>query len=189
MTAVALRSFDVISRPYREQQIALHARPQGYGGKGSRWASTVLAVRDAYGCRSILDYGCGRGTLGDALLLSTGTRPYEYDPAVEGKTRLPGFADLVVCTDVLEHIEPDKLDNVFEHLRVVTRKALFVVICTRLSSKTLPDGRNAHLIVQHDAWWRARVEAAGFTVHDPPAVHPAKMPSKAWIAVLVPCLI
>jgi hypothetical protein len=183
---VALRSFDVISRPYRDLQFELHARPQGYGGKGARWASTVLEIKAGYGCHSILDYGCGRGSLGDALLLATGSRPYEYDPAVPGKDTLPMFADLVVCTDVLEHIEPDKLGNVLEHLHLITRRALFLVISTRASNKTLADGRNAHLIVEPGDWWRARVEEAGFTVHEPPGVHPVKTPAKAWITVVTP---
>jgi hypothetical protein len=177
---------ELISRPYLESQKALHAKPEGYGGKGSRWVSTVLSVATQYACGSILDYGCGRGSLGDAILLATGTRCREYDPAVSGKDHQPGFADLVVCTDVLEHIEPEKLPLVLEHLRSLARKAVFVVICTRSSNKTLADGRNAHLIVEGDDWWRTQCEAAGFTVKPAPAIHPVKVPAKAWIAVLEP---
>lgn len=177
---------ELISNGYLETQKALHAKPEGYGGKGSRWVSTVLSVAAQYDCGSILDYGCGRGSLGDAILLATGTRCREYDPAVSGKDHQPGFADLVVSTDVLEHIEPDRLPLVLEHLRSLARKAVFVVICTRPSNKTLADGRNAHLIVEGDDWWRTQCEAAGFTVKPAPAIHPVKMPAKSWIAVLEP---
>lgn len=188
-----MRAFDstlavdaLISKDYLETQKILHAQPQGYGGKGARWVSTVLSVARQYGCGSILDYGCGRGSLGDAILLATGTRCREYDPAIPGKDHQPSFADLVVCTDVLEHVEPAHLSATLDVLRRLARKAVFVVVCTRPSNKTLPDGRNAHLIVEGDAWWRAQCEAVGFTVLPPPAIHPVKMPAKAWIAVLTP---
>ena len=36
----------------------------------------------------------------------------EYDPAIPGKDSLPEPADIVVCSDVLEHIEPNYLLNV-----------------------------------------------------------------------------
>ncbi len=178
---------ELISYPYLQTQKELHAKPEGYGGKGSRWVSTVLSVAEQYKVgHSILDYGCGRGSLGDAIFLATGTRCREYDPAVAGKDHQPAFADLVSCTDVLEHIEPEKLPLVLEHLRSLARKAVFVVICTRPSNKTLSDGRNAHLIVEGDDWWRSQCEAAGFTVKPAPVIHPVKMPAKAWIAVLEP---
>ncbi len=90
----------------------------------------------------------------------------EYDPAIEGKDGRPVFADLVVCTDVLEHIEPDRLDNVLTHLRTLARRAVFVVINTQPSNKTLTDGRNAHLIVEPAVWWYERLQVAAFTVTD-----------------------
>ena len=176
----------LVSPAYLETQKVLHAKPEGYGGKGSRWASTVLAVAQQYDCGSILDYGCGRGSLGDAIQKATGTRCREYDPAIPGKDGQPAFADLVVATDVLEHVEPEQLSKTLRVLRGLARRAVFVVICTRPSNKTLPDGRNAHLIVEPDAWWQAQCEAAGFTVHKAPIQHPVKLPAKAWIAVLEP---
>lgn len=174
----------LISPEYRETQIAMHAK--GYGTKGDRWASTVVGIAQQYQCSSVLDYGCGQGSLAKALQHS-GLSVREYDPAITGKNGHPSFADLVVCGDVLEHIEPDKLDQVLRHLKMLARKAVFLVVSTRPARLTLPDGRNAHLIIEDDAWWQARVEGAGFTVHGRPQI-PAnvKTPSKAWIAVVTP---
>jgi hypothetical protein len=178
---------DRISSGYLHQQKALHAMPRGYGARGSHWASTVIAVCEQYGAGSLLDYGCGQGSLAAAVTLKTSTLDCrEYDPAIPGKDRPPVFADVVSCTDVLEHIEPEFLDNVLTHIRQLARRAVFLVVSTRPANKELSDGRNAHLIIQPGEWWQARVEAVGFVVKPPPSMVPAKKPGKAWVAVLEP---
>jgi hypothetical protein len=175
---------DLISPDYLAQQKLLHAAPKGYGGKGDKWGATVLEMIAAHGCESVLDYGCGQGTLAAKLRTWTKTVDVrEYDPAIKGKDALPQPADLVVCTDVIEHIEPDRLDIVLAHLASLARKALFVVIATRPASKNLPDGRNAHLIVEDAAWWEARLVTLGFSVSARP-VSPSLKPSREFVAIL-----
>lgn len=186
-----------ISREYEAMQRELHMRPQGYGGKGFKWADTVFAIAQTFEATSILDYGCGRGSLVRKLAERdlSWLRLAEYDPAIDGKDDLPSFADLVCCTDVLEHIEPECLPSVLEHLRKLARKAVFFVAALDEANKTLLDGRNAHLILQPKEWWAATVADAGFTLQ-PWAdswplplqfdAHPEKQ-AKRWIAVGVPC--
>lgn len=187
MTSVLyhLKPKDLISPKYVELQQELHARPNGYGGKGDKWAAGVAEVALRLECRSVLDYGCGQGSLKTALqkIAPHIHRIDEYDPAIPGKDGWPAFADLVVCTDVLEHVEPDKLDATLKVLNTLARKAVFVVIATRPSNKTMADGRNAHLIIESDDWWRARLAAAGFTLHPGP-ISPLKKPSRELVAVL-----
>ena len=187
---MSVRLVELISPSYRDAQVALHADPLGYGtrsgSRGDRWASTVLGVATHYDCWSLLDYGSGHGSLGRAL---HGTRlaVREFDPAVKGKDSMPSFADLVASIDVLEHIEPERLDAVLAHLRLLARKAVFLVVSTRPSRATLLDGRNAHLIVEPAEWWHSRVEASGFTVQPVPAIpENVKRPGHAWIAVVTP---
>lgn len=177
----------LISTKYTEMQRELHAAPRGYGGRGDKWAGVVLQLALEYQATSILDYGCGQGTLAKALRSTPFgvIRVSEYDPAIPGKSVLPDFADLVVCTDVLEHIEPDRLDTVLQHLRMLSRKALWVVISTKHSNKTLPNGMNAHLIIKPARWWKARLRMAGFTLHVPPTVVRV-IPEKEWAVVLTP---
>lgn len=178
---------ELISPQYRALQQALHAQPRGYGGRGDKWASTVGQVALDYEAHSILDYGCGEGTLAAALrALQFGHihRIEEYDPGIPGKDMRPDFADLVVCTDVLEHIEPDKLPAVLTHLRMLARKAVFAVISTKESNKVLADGRNAHLIIQHGSWWKQQLRDAGFTLHNPPTIVRQKVDE--WVGVLTP---
>lgn len=176
---------DLISEKYCDLQRELHVRPNGYGGKGHKWAPAVRDLVAEYDARSVLDYGCGQGALKLALSDLTGVaRVDEWDPAVAGKEMWPGFTDLIVCTDVLEHIEPDKLSTVLAHIKVLARKAVFVVIATRPSNKIMADGRNAHLILEDDAWWAARMLEAGFTILSAPT--PMVKRSREWIAVLLP---
>ncbi len=179
-----LKPHDVISPAYCALQKELHARPKGYGGKGDKWAPAVAALITRFGATSILDFGSGEGSLARALrLLPIGfVRIDEYDPAVPGYDRWPGFADLVICTDVLEHIEPEKLDTVLQLLQTLARKAIFLVIATRPSNKTMADGRNAHLIVESAAWWTAKLEALGFTV-EPGPPSPLRKPSREIVVV------
>lgn len=174
----------LISTEYLKTQIALHAAPRGYGGKGAKWSGRVSKYARQVRAASVLDYGCGQGSLGQMLRsMPLGLEVRDYDPAIPGKDALPAPADLVVCTDVLEHIEPDRLPAVLEHLRSMTLKALFVVISLRTAEKILCDGRNAHLIVESAAWWSTQLTAAGFVVIEAEPLESDK-PRREWVAVL-----
>jgi hypothetical protein len=64
---------------------------------------------------------------------------------------------MVACIDVLEHIEPDLIDNVLDDLQRLTQEIGFYSISTEPAEKTLPDGRNAHLILQSPHWWLNKI--------------------------------
>lgn len=181
-----IRQAELISSAYRQEQALLHARPGGYGGKGDKWAPVVAQIARSVDAMSVLDYGCGQDTLTKALQeIAPELSCRDYDPAIPGKDTTPAFADLVVSTDVLEHVEPDKLSTVLRHLKQLARHAVFVVIATRPSSKVLSDGRNAHLILEDADWWQAKMLDAGFQIHSHP-VSPSPKPSREWVAVLLP---
>lgn len=143
----------LITPAYLEQQKQLHA-VGNYGISSDKWATTVLQLAHMYGCKDILDYGSGKGLLKEAI----GDIVREYDPCIPGKDANPAPADMVVCTDVLEHIEPDLLDEVLAHLCSKVRKVMFLTIAMYPANKRLADGRNAHLILKNDAWWKAKLE-------------------------------
>lgn len=176
----------LISPQYLEMQRTLHAAPRGYGGRGEKWAGIVLQVALKYEATSILDYGCGQGSLARVLRSQPlgAIRIDEYDPAIPGKDSRPGFADLVNVTDVLEHIEPDRLDLVLQHIRALARKVVFVVISLKETNKVLSDGRNAHLIIRPARWWKKTLIVAGFSIHPPPSV--IRESTKEWVGVLLP---
>ena len=149
---------DTLSDDYRALGVALHSTRKTYGAGGHWWARTALSEAERIGAASILDYGCGKGTFATSIKhMGWSGELFEYDPCVPGKEAQPSPADLVVCTDVLEHIEPEKIDNVLIHLRTLARKELMVTISTRPANKFLPDGRNAHLIIESPDWWFNKV--------------------------------
>jgi hypothetical protein len=165
---------ELISSTYREMNARLHRENLGYGVGGGKHAPTVRKLVDAIGKTSpnpsVLDYGCGKGYLAKALPFPI----WEYDPAIPDKDESPRPADIVCCFDVLEHIEPERLVLVLDDLRRVTRQVGYFVIHTGPSSKLLADGRNAHLIQQPAAWWRARLEkffTIGKLIEAPPLLH------------------
>ena len=181
------RTQDLITPAYLQEQKILHAAPRGYGGRGEKWAGVLLQVALKYRCTSILDYGCGQGSLARVLRAQPlgAIRVDEYDPAIPGKDGPPSFADLVNVTDVLEHIEPDKLPSVLAHIRELARKAVFAVVSTKDSNKHLSDGRNAHLIIETGTWWKQRIREAGFSIENPPSIVRQKL-GEEWIGVLIP---
>lgn len=81
-----------------------------------------------------------------------------YDPGVPDLADSPPPAQMVVCIDVLEHIEPSCIDDVLDHLEDVTKEILFATIHTAPAGKVLPDGRNAHLIQKPSEWWLPKIQ-------------------------------
>ena len=138
----------LISEAYREQNRQLHESNPMYGASGVRWADTIESLAEALKTRDVLDYGCGKQMLKKKLPYITG-----YDPAIDGLDDEPSPATLVVCTDVLEHVEPGCLDAVLDDLHRVTGTTLFCTVGIGPAKKKLPDGRNAHLIQESHQWW------------------------------------
>lgn len=145
---------ELISDYYKSQNAELHRLRPDYGSNGHRYATQIRELAQAIGTQDILDYGAGKQTLADALV---GLNVKSYDPAFPDIAAPPEPADLVVCGDVLEHIEPEYIDAVLDDLQRVTKKCLFATIATRPAVKTLPDGRNTHLIQQDLRWWLPRL--------------------------------
>jgi hypothetical protein len=146
---------ELITEDYRRLNAELHSTNLAYGVGAGRHADVikklVKTLKTTDGLPpSVLDYGAGKRYLAKALPFPI----YEYDPAIPAIADSPKPADLVCCLDVLEHIEPDKLLFVLDDLRRCTKQIGYFVINTGPAHKTLPDGRNTHLIQQPEAWWR-----------------------------------
>lgn len=159
-----MKPSDLISDSHRDLNRQMHADPRGFGQSGRKHAAAVLDWALETECEDILDYGCGAGTLKAALSGRWLGKVREYDPAVTGREKLPKPADLVVCTDVLEHVEPGCLLAVMEHQRSLARVAGYVSIACQPAHKLLPDGRNAHLIVEAPEFWITALRTVGWFV-------------------------
>jgi hypothetical protein len=156
---IGYRKPALISDDYRALNRQLHGENLFYGVGGGAYADTVKNLVSKLGSQSVLDYGCGKGYLAKALPFPI----WEYDPAIPEKSESPRAADIVICTDVLEHIEPEHINAVLDDLARVTKKVGYYVIHTGPAGKTLPDGRNTHLIQRDRAWWESKI-AKRFTV-------------------------
>lgn len=140
---------ELISDEYKRLNEQMHETMPEYGVNGREYVDQIASLAERIHTKDILDYGCGKGTLGMHFPFTL----KQYDPAIPKYADLPQPADIVVCTDVLEHIEPEKIDNVLDHLGGLTKKVLFCTVALEPAMKTLPDGRNAHLLLKPAQWW------------------------------------
>ena len=151
---IAMQKPELISSEMRELNAQLHRDKIEFGVNGGRHAETVAKLMESSECKSCLDYGAGKMGLARSLPFPI----WSYDPAIPEISAAPRPADLCVCTDVLEHIEPDKLGPVLEDLQRCTKKVGYFVISTRPAQKTYADGRNTHLIVEGPQWWGKQLQ-------------------------------
>ena len=147
----------LLSESYRALNAKLHEDPT-YGTSGHKLAREVVNACNAFRTKDLLDYGCGKRGLEAAL----GFPIQNYDPCIEGLDSPPKPADIVVCGDVLEHIEPECLDAVLADIFRLTKKCALLLIANRPALRALPDGRNAHLIQEGPQWWLPKLWAHGF---------------------------
>jgi len=167
-----------ITDEYRQMQTQLHQDPE-YGMASVHYAPMVAQVIKTVGAREVLDYGAGKGRLGMALKqhIKQDLKIHHYDPAIAEWSAPPAPCNFVACIDVLEHIEPDLLEDVLDDLERVTARVGIFSVHTGPAKRILPNGRNAHLIQQPAAWWLPkffeRFEIMSFD----------RMPAGFWIVV------
>jgi len=139
-------------------QQRLHENPD-YGVASIGYAPLVAEILQQVGMSELLDYGAGKGRLGQTLRqqIQTPLTIHHYDPAVPEWSAPPAPCRFVACIDVLEHIEPHLLDNVLDDLKRVTAGVGVFTVHTGPAVKVLPDGRNAHLIQQPAGWWLPKI--------------------------------
>lgn len=147
----------MFSQDYLQQLKSLHGNPKkkkGFGGKIKELGDFEQYLT-TWQPASMLDYGCGKGAILSHLQTTYPNIKIEgYDPAVEmfSKIHLENY-ECVFSNDVLEHIEPDHIHTVLKHMNSLSTKYLWLRIDTKPARKVLPDGRNAHLIIENIDWW------------------------------------
>lgn len=143
----------LISDEYKAQLEEMHKNKDGFGANAKKYVGHLMDIVKSTGSHDVLDYGCGKGMLQQNM-------PFlikQYDPAIKVHSLDPEPADVVFCGDVLEHVEPELIDNVLAHMESKTKNLCFMVICGTEAKKTLPDGRNAHLLVKEGDWWFSKI--------------------------------
>jgi hypothetical protein len=149
------------TQAYKQMQKELHAGSK-YGVSGKEYAQNFFMllsqVAKRLGSCSVLDYGAAQGgtmkAVRDAFLLHPAITDRCYDPFVEGIDSAPQPADVVICTDVMEHVEPECTDAVLDHIASLTKRVAFFSIALTPAIKTLSDGRNAHINLRPAQDWQ-----------------------------------
>ena len=159
---------ELISEEYRELNRKKHQEEESWGSTAPRYAGIVAGLIKSYECDSVLDYGCGKGDLRDAMPVGVMTNLVhwdEYDPAIKHKASSSQFPmDLVACIDVMEHVEGESLSAVLADIYAIAGKVVFFVIATRPAIHLLPDGSNCHRTIMDGeqwlkklmTWWKIR---------------------------------
>ena len=135
-----------------------------------KFVETLGYFLKRYKCESLLDYGCGKGTLYTQNYRSVTDAPeidrplqelWEidkltlFDPAYPKHDKLPvkEVYDAVICTDVLEHIPTDDLEWVIREVFSFSSNLVFLNVACMEALKKLKDGRNAHVsLFTSDEW-------------------------------------
>lgn len=160
---------DTINASYKEALQNEH-QDENWGTTGARYSGYALrdVLRRGY-LQSVLDYGAGKGTMAQEFPELQWT---EYDPGIPGKDVKPHVGsrfDLVVCTDVMEHVEGDKVDAVIAELATYTGTVLFVDIACYPTGKLFESGpyagQDLHITLETPEWWIAKFDQAGLQKH------------------------
>ena len=145
----------------REELIAQYAKihaEKDYGHSSEIMIGIVQKhIYDLPEVKTILDFGCGRSRLVDWLAKIHDATPYRYDPAIPEFAEMPvDKVDLVICTDVMEHISDADIKPVIRQIKGLSDNAFFNISC-READEILPNGENAHCSVHPHAWWMSRL--------------------------------
>ena len=166
-----MKKLETISKEYLEQNVQLHKK--GFGGGGYKNLPVLLPILKGYQVESLLDYGAGQRTLTAQLknlILEGEIHDFfleDYDPAIPDISEYPeGQFHIVTCTDVLEHIEAEYIDNVLQNIFNLSHQLAFLVIHCLPANKILPDGRNAHISQHQPEWWEAKLAQYEWTIKD-----------------------
>lgn len=163
MKALVTNFPDMISSEYKKMISDINGTENF--GKRKKIPKFLESFISTVEVKSIIDFGCGVGNLITTLSERYPDKTISgYDPGNEIYNTMPNNTfDLLVSTDVLEHIEPEFLDKTLEFL---SSKSQYVyhLIALEPSSVTLPDGRNAHLILESPSWWKNKFIKFGYTI-------------------------
>lgn len=147
-----------------------------------RHIERIKALIERTGAATVLDYGCGKGTLYLPNTLAVkGVGTFDgvvdfwgvdsvgcYDPAYEPYSTLPKEQfDGVVSTDVMEHCPEEDLPWIVSEIFSYARRFVYVNVACFPAEKLLPNGENAHCTVQPPQWW---AELFGHTARRYPGI-------------------
>ena len=148
----------MITDEYKKQLQELQHR-----GKFNNWLIKYPDVKkfvELYQPSSLLDYGCAQGGLIKQLKIDFPNMDIDgFDPAVpDFEVIKKQLYDCIISNDVIEHIEPEFLDQTLKQMQGLFKNYAWFIIACYPAKKLLPDGRNAHLIIESTDWWLDKIK-------------------------------
>jgi hypothetical protein len=149
----------MISTEYRQLLEHTHAK-MPWGVASLNEIDHIVSLVARFQITHVLDYGAGQQVLARELpKLIPDLIVDSYDPGIPDIANTPKPAPFVCCIDVLEHVEPDYIDQVLDDLQRVIANIGYFTVAVTPAKKILMDGRNAHLIVEPVEWWQEKIKA------------------------------
>jgi len=153
----------VFSKAYLKELKTVHtnsSRRNGFGGKVKSLGS-FKRYMSLWQPQTVLDYGCGKGVmLAHFREIYPEVKFTGYDPAMHMFNERPAKQfECVFSCDVLEHVEPEYIDQVLQDIHTYASNFVWLRIDTMPARKKLSDGRNAHLIIQNQDWWLEKIHS------------------------------
>lgn len=153
-----------ISREYQEHLCKEHSN-SNWGSTGAKYSGdrVLSLLRSRPQIQTVLDFGAGKQSLGEYIIRQDLGRSNiewtNYDPGVPGIDQIPNKTfDLVVTSDVLEHVEIEALPSVLATLQRLTKQVLFNDIACYPTGAIFGEGpykgQDMHLNVSDPSWWR-----------------------------------
>ena len=135
---------------------------------------TLMSLVKENNCKTLLDYGCGKAIpydkdrcnevgLKNPVQELCNIESFDlYDPAYEKYSKLSKKKyDIVVCTDVLEHIAEQDIDYVLTEILSHSKKIVFLNISCQPALKHFKEGKfkgkNVHISVFDPSWWGHKI--------------------------------
>lgn len=166
---------DQLAEQEREKYQLMWSRDEyRISSPGERMVDYMLEILPVMPNDSIIDYGCGTGravyrfmsygypTVGvdiakNAIDL---TSDYTIDFVNANLWQLPVYltSNWCYCTDVLEHIPPEKIDDVLKGIFKRTRKGGFFTISHQPDKMGELIGETLHLTVKPWRWWMDKIK-------------------------------
>lgn len=151
---------------YKAIQKDLHRFSSFYGTTGPQYSAVIFhgvsQLAKRLGEASVLDYGSASGStfkaVRDNFWLPPTVTDKCYDPFLDEFSAEPEPADFVICTDVMEHVEPECTHAVLDHIQSLTKRIVFFSISMKLANKNLSDGRNAHINIRDSEFWLKQIK-------------------------------
>lgn len=148
----------------REEMVSLYEdyfkeRKQSKTSLKEKDALVIAGMVAGTKSKTILDYGCGHGLqykrdkmhkimrvdINDVFLYDIGNPECNVLPQHN--------VDGVVCTDVLEHIPQEHLDEALTNIFTLAEKFIYLSVHCGLAKKILSNGENAHCTIKHPREW------------------------------------